>query len=81
MEIEPGTYNVNVTRVNDDWYEVDGQGVFIKTSMCLNLALGADAILKIYRGGTGRRMFESAGTPSTSSHRSPRHCLGSENQC
>ncbi len=57
LEIEPGTYDVNVTRINDDWYEVDGTGVFLRTSMCLNLALGEEAILKIYSGRTGKLYF------------------------
>lgn len=49
----PGSYQVSVTRESDDWYEIFGQDMYIKTSMCLSLALGTEAFLKIDSFGTG----------------------------
>jgi hypothetical protein len=37
---KPGRYSVSVSRAEDEWYEVFGTDAFIKTSMCLSLALG-----------------------------------------
>lgn len=48
-----GTYVVTVSRVSDDWYEVMGSNVFIKTNMCLSLDLAAESILKLGPGGIG----------------------------
>ncbi|MBD3350440.1 MAG: hypothetical protein GF364_03035, partial [Candidatus Lokiarchaeota archaeon] len=53
MLIEPGIYNISVTLINDNWYQVVGTDVFVRTNMCLNLALDEEAILKIYADGTG----------------------------
>ena len=52
-----GKYKISVSREDDDWYEVFGTDTFIKTSMCLNLALGDDAILKVSAGGYGTLYF------------------------
>ena len=48
-----GNYSVLVSREDDDWYEIWGQGLFIRTNMCLSLALGEDAILSLRPGGYG----------------------------
>lgn len=48
-----GKYSVTINRDDDDWYEIWGQGIYIKTSGCLSLALGEDAILSISAGGYG----------------------------
>jgi hypothetical protein len=53
----PGKYSVTVSREDDDWYEVFGTGVFIRTSMCLSLALGQEAFLVLNAGGIGRLIF------------------------
>jgi hypothetical protein len=50
---KPGKYSVTINREDDDWYEIWGQGIYIKTSSCLSLALGEDAILSISAGGYG----------------------------
>ena len=52
-----GTYQVNVSHKDDDFYELDGKGLLLKTSLCLNLALGDEAILKITPYGTGTIYF------------------------
>jgi hypothetical protein len=52
-EQEAGEYAVTVNREDDDWYEVWGQGVYIKTSGCLSLALGEKAVLSVSAGGYG----------------------------
>lgn len=49
----PGNYSVTISRKDNDWYEVWGSDVYIKTSGCLSLALGEEAILKISAGGYG----------------------------
>jgi hypothetical protein len=56
-DILPGKYDVTVSRADDDWYEVFGTETFIKTSLCLNLALGERAILKTSAGGYGTLYF------------------------
>jgi hypothetical protein len=40
-------YKVQVTRASDNLYEVVGQGIYLKTRLCLELALMEDAIVKI----------------------------------
>ena len=52
-EIKPGTYKVTISHESDDWYEIFGTDSFIKTSICLSLALGEEAILKVSAGGLG----------------------------
>lgn len=52
-EIKPGTYKVTISRKSDNWYEIFGTDTFIKTSICLSLALSEEAILKISAGGIG----------------------------
>ncbi len=56
-EIEPGTYKVTISRESDNWYEIFGTDIFIKTSMCLSLALGEEVILKLSAGGIGNLYF------------------------
>lgn len=56
-DASPGKYDVTVSREDDDWYEVFGTDTFIKTSLCLNLALGERAILKLNAGGYGTLFF------------------------
>ncbi|WP_034214084.1 hypothetical protein [Arenimonas metalli] len=56
-DASPGKYDVTVSREDDDWYEVFGTDTFIKTSLCLNLALGESAILKLNAGGFGTLFF------------------------
>lgn len=52
-EQEAGKYAVTINREEDDWYEIWGQGIYIKTSACLSLALGKEAVLSISAGGYG----------------------------
>ena len=40
-------YKVQVTRKAQDFYEVVGQGIYIKTRFCYEYVYSADAILKI----------------------------------
>lgn len=53
MSLEEGTYKATVTQESDDWYEVLEFDGSIKTSGCLSLALGEEAILEITPSGTG----------------------------
>ncbi len=48
-----GEYSVTINREEDDWYEIWGQGLYIKTSACLSLVLGEEALLSITAGGYG----------------------------
>ena len=52
-EQKPGKYAVTINREDDDWYEIWGQGIYIKTDACLSLALGEEAILSIDAGCYG----------------------------
>ena len=54
----PGKYRVTVSHEDDDWYEVLGQGLYIKTDMCLSLALGEEAILSLNSYGMGRMFID-----------------------
>lgn len=53
----PGKYKVSVSREDDDWYEVVGTDTYIKTSACLSLSLGDDAILNLSGPGYGSLYF------------------------
>ena len=52
-EQEAGNYAVTINREEDDWYEIWGKGVYIRTSACLSLALIEDAVLSLRAGGYG----------------------------
>ena len=54
-QIDPssGKYLVTIYRVDDDWYEVLGKDIYIKTTGCLSLPVGEDAVLTISQGGYG----------------------------
>jgi hypothetical protein len=47
IKIEPGNYNVKVTRKAKDLYSVDKLNVFIKTRYCSEYSVNADVSLKI----------------------------------
>lgn len=51
--VSPGTYRVSLTHEDDDFYSTLDD-MFIKTSMCLSLTVGGEAILRLngYGGGT-----------------------------
>lgn len=49
----PGEYLVRINRKDDNWYEIWGEGVYIKTTGCLSLALGQEAVISINAGGRG----------------------------
>ena len=53
----PGNYGVTVSREDDDWYEVFGTGMYIRTSLCLSLALADDAYLTLSPYGNGELLF------------------------
>lgn len=53
-----GKYAVTINREDDDWYEIWGTGIYIKTSGCLSLALGEEAVLSISAGGYGTLYVE-----------------------
>lgn len=53
IEQSPGKYAVTINREDDDWYEIWGKGIYIKTSGCLSLALLQEAVLSISAGGYG----------------------------
>ena len=53
IEQSPGKFAVTINREDDDWYEIWGKGIYIKTSGCLSLALGQEAVLSISAGGYG----------------------------
>ena len=55
---EPGNYSVTINREDDDWYEIWGEGIYIKTSACLSLALGEEAVLSLVASGFGRLFVE-----------------------
>ena len=48
-----GKYAVKISRESDNWYEIWGQGIYIKTSICLSLALVKEAFLVLNASGYG----------------------------
>lgn len=52
-----GRYTVTVSHEDDDWYEVWGTDIYIKTEMCLSLALGQEALLRLNAYGGGNLVF------------------------
>lgn len=52
-EQDAGKYAVTINREDDDWYEIWGQGIYIKTNACLSLALGEEAVLALSASGYG----------------------------
>lgn len=57
-EQAPGNFMVTVNREDDDWYEIFGQGIYIKTNTCISLALGTEAVLNLAAGGYGTLHIE-----------------------
>lgn len=55
--LDGGSYRVDLTREDDDWYRVDLGDTYVQTSMCLQLALGEDALLEISAAGQGKAYF------------------------
>lgn len=55
---KPGKYKVNVSHEADDWYEVLGASLFIRTSGCISIALGEDAKLELAGPGYGQLLFK-----------------------
>ena len=53
-----GEYYITVSHEDEDWYEVDGQGYFVRTCCCLSLALGESAYLTIGPYGFGTLRFD-----------------------
>lgn len=52
-ESQPGKYTVRVTRDGDDWYAVDGNGTFLRTTRCLAIVVAQEAVLSLRgEGGT-----------------------------
>lgn len=46
-QVSQGTYRINVKKESSNMYKITGQEIYIKTRMCLELAIGDDAILEI----------------------------------
>lgn len=53
-------YKVTISKKGDNLYEVQGQGIYIMTRMCIELALGEDAILDVDATGRGKLMFPNS---------------------
>jgi hypothetical protein len=53
-----GKFKVMISRDDDDWYEVFGTNTYIKTSACLSLALGEEAIFNHRGSGIGTLNFK-----------------------
>lgn len=57
-EPDVGNYPVTVSRRNTDWYEIRGQGMFIKTNSCFSRAIDKDATLSLSSEGDGTLIVE-----------------------
>lgn len=47
-QLQPGVYKINVRRESGNLYQVTGRDIYIKTRMCLELALADDAVLEVH---------------------------------
>lgn len=56
MQPSAGTYKVSLSREDDNLYSTM-DGLFVRTSMCLSLALVEDAVLRLNGYGGGRVIF------------------------
>ena len=54
--VSAGTYEVRLTREDDNLYSTL-DGTFVRTSLCLNLALGEDSVLRMNGFGGGTVIF------------------------
>lgn len=59
-EIGSGTYEISVTHESDELYSAL-DGFYIRTSMCLELSISEDAILRVGPYGAGDIVFLSSG--------------------
>lgn len=57
-ELEVGNYPVTVSRSGNNWYEIRGQNMYVKTSSCSSRVLGKDAVLSLSSGGDGTLIIE-----------------------
>jgi hypothetical protein len=57
-----GKFKVTVSRDDDDWYEVFGSNNYIKTTMCIKLALGEEAVFVHKGSGIGTLFFDGGDT-------------------
>ncbi|KFE52410.1 hypothetical protein IV02_08220 [Pseudomonas syringae] len=53
-----GEYKIQISQEGDDWYEIYGQGLYIHTIGCFNMAMSEDAILQLSAGGYGSLTIE-----------------------
>ena len=54
--VSEGDYKVSITREADNWYSTL-EGVFVRTKLCLSLAIGDDAVLRMNGFGGGTIIF------------------------
>jgi len=52
-----GSYTVRVTRKDNNWYEIFGTDLYVKTNLCLSLAIMEEATLELNAMGTGMLYF------------------------
>jgi hypothetical protein len=57
MDVSPGTYKIRLSHEADDLYS-SLDGTFVRTSMCLHLGIGEEALVRIDPGGTGTVLFD-----------------------
>ena len=56
-----GNYRVDITRDEENWYEISGQNIYIRTQECLIYATEQEALLSVStvgKGGSGSLHFE-----------------------
>mgnify|MGYP006429921785 CR=1 FL=1 len=47
VSLEKGRYEITVSQESDNLYYVEGQNLYLRTSLCLELATMSDAILEV----------------------------------
>jgi len=47
VSLEKGRYEITVSQESDNLYYIEGQNIYLRTSLCLELATMSDAILEV----------------------------------
>lgn len=47
VSLEKGRYEVSVSKESDNLYLIEGKNLYLRTSMCMEMAMMADAVLEV----------------------------------
>jgi len=53
ISLEKGKYEITVSQKSDNLYSVEGENLYLKTEMCLEMATMTDAVLEVASSNYG----------------------------